>query len=445
MQPEQYRDALTQKLITQRTTMLDDERFYEGKQAMAFLDPEVVRQSDGRLRPVNVNLGRLAIETLAARIKVTGFRSSPGQVVDDMLMREWQIQGLDELSALAQLDCLIFGRSYYLVWGDAKGAPIVTAESPLQMTVSRDPITRRPNAALKRWMDDEGYLHALVLTADSVTEWATRQKQPADVLVGTIDVPFITDQFTRVREDSNPLGVVPVVPLVNRARLDNLDGESELADLKGLLQAIGKTNSDMMVASEYAASPRRWVTGLAPANANAEQMRDIEDRVRQQWEKAYAAKFLIASTPDARMGSFDSAELNNYTNALQFLIGEVASLAGLPAYYVNHNAANPTSADAIRTSESRLTSRAKQRQEWWSGPYEDLMRLVILVRNGQPDPSLDDLETVWMNPEPTTLAQTADAESKLIGAGIVDRRSALEALGYSPLDVERILESEVLA
>jgi hypothetical protein len=73
------------------------------------------------------------------------------------------------------------------------------------------------------------------------------------------------------------------------------------------------------------------------------------------------------------------------------------------------------------------------------------MRLVVLIRDGQPDASLDDLETVWSDPEPATIAQTADAQAKLFGAGIVDRRAALEALGFSPLDIERITSQAVIA
>jgi hypothetical protein len=382
---------------------------------------------------------------LGQRLQVTGFRSRPGQVMDDALWRLWQAQAMDEQSRLAQTDCLTYGRAYFLAWTDAAGRPVVSAEPPLQMTVARDPMTRRVMSVLKRWMDDKGYLHALVITDEEVVEWATRQKQPADVIVGTIELPFITDQLTEVRREINPLGVVPVVPLVNRPRLDNLDGTSELADVKQPISALGKIMSDFMLASEYAASPRRWATGILPSGVNSAQMDDVKTRVREEWEKAHASKFILASGAEARFGAFPVADLANYGVGVEILLGEIATLSGLPTHYVLHSTANPTSADAIRTAESRLTARAIERQQWWSGPYEDLMRLVVLIRDGQPDASLDDLETVWSDPEPATIAQTADAQAKLFGAGIVDRRAALEALGFSPLDIERITSQAVIA
>ena len=106
---------------------------------------------------------------------------------------------------------------------------------------------------------------------------------------------------------------------------------------------------------------------------------------------------------------------------------------------MDNAAVNPTSADAIRAGSSRLTDKVKQRQRWFSGPYEDLMRLAVLVTDGVADPRLDDLQTLWVDPTPATIAQTADAVSKTYAAGIIDRRSALTSLGYSALEIDRIL------
>jgi len=127
--------------------------------------------------------------------------------------------------------------------------------------------------------------------------------------------------------------------------------------------------------------------------------------------------------------------------AIEMLMSQAATVASLPQHFINANAANPTSADAIRASESRISTKVRQRQSWWSGSYEDLMRLARLIETGVDDPNLDDLETLWANPEPSTIAQTADAQSKLVGSGITDRRAALEALGLTPLEIDRILTS----
>ena len=66
------------------------------------------------------------------------------------------------------------------------------------------------------------------------------------------------------------------------------------------------------------------------------------------------------------------------------------------------------------------------------------MRLAVQVRDGFQSPQLDELETVWRSPETRTIAQAADAATKLYAANIIDRRAALEELDYSPETIDRL-------
>jgi len=440
MTPQELRASLTQKLVRQRTDMDMSGRYYDGTQPMAFLDPELARAMQGRLRNLGINFGRLAIDALAERLQVAGFTASPGLQADASLWQMWQANAMDEQSQLAQLDCLVYGRAYFLAWANPDGFPIITAESPLQMTVTRDPVTRGITAAIKRWRDDDGYVRTLVLTPDWVREYASHTSTSLDAVLGT-PMPTFTEDGVLTAEDPNPLGIVPVVALVNRPRLSDPDGISELCDLMGPIDAIAKLSTDMMTAAEYSASPRRWVTGMLGSTPMTEQAKALMNTITAAWEQARASKLWLAASPDTKFGQFDSASLSNFETAITLLTEQIAALAALPPYYVNGNTANPTSADAIRASESRLTDRARQRQRWWSGAYEDLMRLCVTIRDGIPNSQLDDLSTVWVDPPTPSIAQTADAQSKLYAAGIIDRRSALQALGFDVAEIDRMTNS----
>ncbi len=48
----------------------------------------------------------------------------------------------------------------------------------------------------------------------------------------------------------NPLGVVPVIDVVNRPSVGSAAGVSELADLEPLVDAICKLGTDMLVSTE---------------------------------------------------------------------------------------------------------------------------------------------------------------------------------------------------
>lgn len=434
-------EYLSRKIIKQRADMTTAQRYFDGKQPMRHIDPKVLSELDHRITPLNVNVCRIAVESLTQRLRVTGFRSSPGEVVDRELAALWQRNGMDEQSQLAQTEALVLGRSYFMVWTNGAGRARISAETAMQMAVHRDPMTYQIDGALKRWLDPSGYAMSIMITPEVIRTYRSRQSANIDPLYG--EPPVIDTDATLLAEQPNTLGRVPVVALVNRPSLIDLDGVSDMIDLYPIADAIGKLGSDMLATSEFSAFPRRWATGVGePAGMTQQQADQLADRIRNYWERANSAKFITTSNTEARFGAFPVAELTNYTAAIEMLMSGAAAVADLPQYFVSATVANPTSADAIRASESRLSQRARQRQAWWSGPYEDLMRLARTIETGVEDANLDDLETLWANPEPSTIAQTADAHSKLIGAGITDRRASLEALGLTPLEIDRILSNQ---
>jgi hypothetical protein len=436
---EEMREFLTQKLLLQRGDMLRANRYYTNTQPLAFMDPDLARVLQNRIKSLSINYARLVVDVLESRLQVVGFASSPGAAADKGLWDLWQASDMDELSQQAHLDALIYGRAFFLVWANAEGKPQITAESPLQCAIHRDPATRQTIGAIKRWVDDDGYTRALVFTPTEITEYISRSSVDTTLLIDREPAPFTEDAYSIVGAMPNTLRAVPMVALVNRPRLQFPDGESELTDVMPLVDAIAKMATDMMIAAEYSASPRRWVTGVMPdAHLTQEQAELMTSRIEKAWEKAHASKFLVAPSERTSFGQFDVASLNNYQSAISMLTAQVAAIGALPPSYVSLMNSNPTSADAIRSSESRLTLKAEKRQRDWSGAYEHLMRLAVTIRDGRPDPRLTDLQTLWKSPEPSTIAQSADAETKLFAAGVIDQRAALTELGYEPQDIARI-------
>ena len=440
--PDEMRDYLAQKLLLQRGDMLTANRYYTNTQPLAFMDPDIARIMENRIKSLSVNYARLVIDVLESRLQVVGFATTPGQAADERLWDLWQASDMDEQSQQAHLDALIYGRSFFLVWVGADGQPLITAESPLQCAIHRDPATRRTIGAIKRWVDDDGYTRAIVFTESDVVEYVSRSKIDTTLLIDREPAPFTEDAYDITSVMPNTLGVVPMVALVNRPRLQTPDGESELTDVMPLVDAINKLGTDLMISAEYSASPRRYVTGAMPdTHATKEQATELANRIEQVWERAHASKMLIAPSDRTSFGQFDVPSLTNYQSAITLLTAQIAAIAALPPSYLSLLNSNPTSADAIRSSEARLSAKAVKRQRDWSGSYEQLMRLAVTIRDGRPDPRLVDMETLWKSPEPTTIAQSADAESKLYAAGIIDQRAALTGLGYSPQDIERIQDN----
>ncbi len=151
-----------------------------------------------------------------------------------------------------------------------------------------------------------------------------------------------------------------------------------------------------------------------------------------------AGRTWLAEDPQVTFGQFPGSDLSGFTNAIEALTSHLAALAGLPASYFGLTTVNPASANAIRSSEATLVAKARRRMRAYGGAWEEALRLAVATRDGRFDPRLNRLETVWKDPESRTVAQTADSALKLVAAGIVPVEQALEDIGYSPTQIDRM-------
>lgn len=429
---------LTRKIALQ---MGDDRhygRLYRGEASLGFIDPAIRRLYGDRVQALSINHAVTSIAPVLQRLEIAGFRSSAGDVVDQDLTRYFRDLGLAEAAYLAHVEALVTGRCYFLA-GEINGQVVVTPESPTQMAVLRDPVTRRIIAALKRYKEVDGTTRAIVMTEETIDTYSTGNGS-ADLADFTSPAMLTGGDATLVDSQPNLLGTVPVVAVVNQPRLSAPEGRSDLADIESLLVAIAKLGSDLMTASEANAMPHRLVT--YSGEMTAEQADSLKERMsRSMSQPAGAHVGVLAGGADIK--EMSTASLDNFDRAIRLLVSQIAAIAGLPPYFVSSDVSNPTSADAIRSAESRLTSRVIERQRWFGPAYCEVMRLAVLLRDGRPDPRLADLICLWTNPAPSSIGQQADATVKLASANVLDRRAALESLNLPPLEVERILATPI--
>lgn len=404
--------------------------YYAGTQPLSFLAPEITEHVGDRLAPLVINWPRTIVDSVQRRMYVEGFRLGRGREADAEMWDLWQANDLDEWSQLGQVDALVHARSFMLVWGNEDGVPIISTESAHQMVVDYAPGTRTVRAAAKRFKDGDTVRSTLFLP-DRVLRYSAPSL--------AFDVP---GQWRLEESLPNPLGVVPVVPLVNRPRLTNLDGTSELTDVMPMADAINKLSTDMMLSSEFHAMPRRWATGIAIPASQAPRER-LQVEAKAYWDEATKGKTLLGGK-DVKFGQFQEATLDNFVKAISLLTAQVAAISGLPPHYLGINTDNPASAEAIRSAESTLVERASEKHRTWGGAYERAMRLAVAVRDGialaDVPSEYRSMETIWRDPRTETKAVDADAAIKLLDAGIIDDVQAQEDVGLSPTQREAIAE-----
>ncbi|MCO6011424.1 phage portal protein [Actinoallomurus purpureus] len=416
----------------QKQPLLNLDAYYEGTQLLSYMAPELLAEMDNRIRQVVINWPRLIVDSVEERLDVEGFRFPGKAKADPGLWEIWQANDLDEESQLGHLDALVMKRSFAIAGSneDDEEIPLITVESPLEVHVEYDPRTRKVAAAIKRWCVEEG----------------TTKTEFANLYLPDTRVTFQKEkgQWVEVDRDDHNLGVVPVVPLVNRPRTRNRGGVSELADVIPLSDAACKIATDMMVSAEYHAVPRRVAFGFSE-----EDFTDIDGNPVSAFSRVVGRVWATMKSrggPDgADVVQFPEASLNNFHETINALAKLVASLSGLPPHFLGMTTDNPASADAIRSSEIRLIKRAERRQRTFGGSWEQVQRLALRIRDGEWNPDARRLETVWRSAATPTEAQSADAAVKRFQAGIVPLRQTREDLGYSETQIALMEEADQAA
>jgi hypothetical protein len=369
------------------------------------------------------------VDAIEERIDLEGFQLPNATEADQGLWSIWQANDLDEESQLAHLDALVRKRSFVIVGaGDADtpdaptgddrdpAIPLVTVESSDEVAVELSPRTRRVSAAAKLYKDGAAQRATLYLPK------------------GTIWLERANARWQEVDRDEHGLGVVPVVPLVNRPRLSRRDGRSQMHRVLGLTDAAARALTNAQLATEVMAIPQRYVLGASKGD-----FVDKDGQVLTTWE-AYFGAIWALKNGDAKVGQFSAADLANFKTIVDHYASLVAGVTGLPMRYLGQSTTNPPSAEGIRADESRLIKTCERFQKSAGGSWERVMRLVRRIMDGDWNPELAQLEAQWRDPATPTRAQQADAAVKLVQAGILPIEAAWVDLGYSAIRRNKLRE-----
>lgn len=299
----------------------------------------------------------------------------------------WQHNQMDALSNSVHLDALVHGWAYVLVWAKESGEPIITPVSPEEMVVQYKPGSRTELEAAARFFRD-------AWGRQWVTLWTEAY---------VYEVTGTTTEWENGTLKKNPFGTVPVVPFYNRSRIGG-HPFSDLMNVIPIQDAINKTVSDALTASEYAAYPQRWVTGL-------EIDFDSNGNPKEPFNTA-VNKLLQAENEKASFGQFDAADLGNYATLVNLLVQHMSSISRTPSHYFLVNAGNAPSGEAIISAEAGLVAKVRERALYFGESWERVIRLCFQAK-GDRRAEAYSMETIWRDPEYRTEAQHIDSLLKL--------------------------------
>ena len=403
--------------------------YFNGEQLVRDLGISIPPQLKG-LHTV-IGWPRVGVESLEERLDLEAFRWADGADSTELSEIAEANDLLDEAS-LAHTDALIYGREYLAVGSGDCGEdcpPLITVESPLDMTLMWDARLRMGTAALRECQAD-GFVES------GVDERMIVLYLPEQTITA---VPGKSGGWEVVDRDIHRLGVVPVVRMANRQRTADRVGRSEITpEVMSITDAACRRLMGMEVAAEFFGAPQRYILG-----ASESAFQDAEGNAKSAWE-AYIGRVLALERDEdgavPTVGQFAAHDPTAMTRIIDLYARIMSAQFGLPPHMLGYTTDNPASADAIRSTEAKLVKRSERRIRRYGAAWQQAMRLALWVRDGEPPDASRRIETVWRNPATPTVAAQADATVKLVQAGIIpaDSDVALEMAGLSENQRQRV-------
>lgn len=401
--------VLASKIRTASPILERLDGYYEGRQRLRHLG---ITAPDELLRSFEtvVNVPALAVDEPTRRQRLRAFQRRDQAGADPVLREAWEANNLDSQAPLAAKDRAVYGRTFVSVSTNEEDPthPLVLVENPAEMACLVDPRRRRMTAALRRWRRDDFSVHSSeTLYLPDRTVWIDSDAGRRAV----VDV------------DLHNLGRVPVVMFLNRPRAGRWQGTSEMEPVLGLTDGIARLITNMLVASETHAVPDKWAIGVSRGD-----FVDEHGKPLPTWETYFSA-IKATSNPDARFGQFSASDLKNFHDSVNNMLSWCAASLGLPLRYTGQQSVNPAAEGAIRADESRLIKNTELMNAADGDSWAWVGALYERFRTGEWLPA-NELRVLWDNPATPTLAERADAMTKLHTQGLISREGVWDELGW---------------
>lgn len=397
------------KLDARRNKDALHSRYYEGTNRLAHIGLQVPPELQ-KLEVV-INWPGMVVDTIENRQDVKSLLLPGEDKADGHLLDLWTCNNMDTEMPLLCRDVLIYGRGFVSVGANPVDTelPVVMVESPLEMEVEMDPRTRAPRKALRRWdFDDSDQPQRLTLYGVDETVWMVKSRYG----------------WTVEDVDVHGLGQVPIIPFWNTRKSGSWDGRSEMARIIPLVDVASRTLTNMQVAAEAMAIPKRWATGVSKGD-----FVDKDGKPLPVWN-AYAQTLWATTNEKATFGQLSAADLRNFHETVNHLGQQAAALTGFPAKYFGQYTTNPPAEGAIRAEEAQMVKKIERKNAEIGNSLGHVLGLALRLAGREVDGNRIRVE--WHDPGTPTFAQRADALQKLAGGRpLISREGVWDELGWS--------------
>ena len=406
------------------------EEYYLGNHPLTFAT-EKFRNAFGSLfREIADNLCQVVVDAVADRLQIIGFDVEQGQEeAADRAWELWQANRMDRRSGEIHSEALRAGDAYARVWPNGDNEPIIYPNKGRLCTVNY--AEDKPGLvawAAKLWQGDDEYHYLTLYFADRIEKYVAEAKEIDASNARSFKPREVPGERWPL---PNPWGVVPMFHFANNALIDAW-GQSELANVIPLQNALNKALADMLVAMEFVAYPQRFATGIEV------DIDPVTGKPKTPFEPG-VDRFWSVANPDVKFGEFRASDTTDYLAIQDSLRSEIARVSGTPLHYMMMERGGWPSGEAMKTAEARFVAKVEDRQVAFGNVWEDVARLCLRM-DGAADTF--QLSALWQDAAPRSEREMAEIAMLKQQLGVPDDQILLE-LGYPPEKVDEFRQMRV--
>lgn len=380
----------------------------------------------------------LIVDSTLDRLEISGIESDDKDM-DKIVWGAWQDNQMDAESKLGNSSALINGRAFATVWRPpGSDGPEVSLDDASTMIVQYAEGSRcRRVAALRRWKGEDEKTYVTLYRADGIYKFVEagegEGRAPGRAKAG--------GAWWEAREEdgeewplSNPWGVVPVVEIAINRRLKPgcfPYARGEYEHCLGLIDRINLLTFLGLVVAFWMGFPLRGVIGERI-------LRDDDGEPIAPFD-AYASELAQLEDPAAKTFEYKAADRKNLSIFPE--LDQLSTITKTPRHYFPmENGMTNLAADAIRASEGSLHAKVTNYKATTGEGWEDVLRLCGLMSDEEVELS-PRAELKWLDHESRSVAEAADAATKLSSIGLPWQIIAQRYLNFTQ---EEVVKAEAL-
>lgn len=425
--------------------------YYEGNQNLVYGSAKFQAEVGANFKDFADNWAKVVVNAMANRLHVEGFAINEDLDAErveeldfeggteELNRRIWTIlarNNYDEMQDELHTGTLVEGRATAIVWPDPVLRVRVDWNPGQNVIVRYNDDNTRVMWAMKRWQTPSGMVRVNLYFPNRVEKYydltflPSKDQDTTEFRERLAEVTSGSGYVVAEPTMANPLGEVPVVEFRNR------EG-SEIRDVISQQNALNYLMISALNAAGHAGFAQRvMMTNTREPEGGWSNQPGVVWRLPHTYDPD-------GNPIESKIGEFTPPDLDKFVNIVQEFLRHVASTTGTPMRFFYQSdrggRGDAASGEALRVDDEPLIDKIEAAQRRFGNRWYEVYRLVAKAASLTSINPFPVGEPYWTDPQArhrTLLLQDA----KMMKDLGIPFEFFIERVGFSPLEVKRIME-----